>query len=53
LKAMDAGASIAKIESIQVKDDIARMKYVPNSEFPDRYEGMLRAIENQFSALEG
>lgn len=53
LKAMDAGGSIANIETIQVKDDIARMKYVSNAEFPDRYEAMLKAIENQFSALEG
>ncbi|MHC1594167.1 MAG: V-type ATP synthase subunit A [Methanotrichaceae archaeon] len=52
-KAMDNGVSIANIETIDVKNEIARMKYVPNPDFPGWYDTVLKTIEAQFSALEG
>ncbi|MHC1585781.1 MAG: ATP synthase subunit A [Candidatus Syntropharchaeia archaeon] len=52
-EAIDAGISIDKIENIPVKDDIARMKYVPSEEFRKRYEELEKMIDEQFKALEG
>ncbi|MBM3303318.1 MAG: V-type ATP synthase subunit A, partial [Deltaproteobacteria bacterium] len=53
IKSMDSGVAFEKIEPLSVKDDIARMKYVPNTEFPAYNEGLLKSIESQLSALEG
>ncbi len=52
-KAMENGVSIANIETIDVKNEIARMKYVPNPDFPGWHDTVLKTIEAQFSALEG
>jgi len=52
-KAMENGVSIANIETIDVKNEIARMKYVPNQDFSGWYDTMLKTLEAQFSALEG
>jgi V/A-type H+-transporting ATPase subunit A len=50
-KAMEAGASIEKIETLPVKDEMARMKYVHNDEFPERHKALLKTIDDQLSAL--
>ncbi|MCX6669024.1 MAG: V-type ATP synthase subunit A [Methanothrix sp.] len=49
-KAMDDGLPFGKVETIPVKDEIARMKYVPNQEFPERFKTLLKTIEDQLSA---
>jgi V/A-type H+-transporting ATPase subunit A len=49
-KGMDDGLPFGKVETIPVKDEIARMKYVPNQEFPERFKTLLKTIEDQLSA---
>jgi len=36
---------------VKVKDEIARMKYAPNPDFPQRYEALVRSIEGEFQSL--
>ncbi len=50
-KAIDGGIMASRITAMKVKDDIARMKYIQNAEFPRRYEGLIRAIEDEFESL--
>lgn len=52
-KAMDEGFPFGKVETIPVKDEIARMKYVPNQEFPERFKTLLKTVEDQLSAKVG
>ncbi|HEC56920.1 MAG TPA: V-type ATP synthase subunit A [Candidatus Syntrophoarchaeum butanivorans] len=51
-EALDAGIGIDKIESLPVKDEIARMKYVPGEEFRARYEEIIKHMDEQFGSLE-
>ncbi len=50
-KAIDGGIMASRITAMKVKDEIARMKYIQNQEFPRRYEGLIRAIEDEFESL--
>jgi hypothetical protein len=37
--------------ALPIKDEIARMKIVPSSEFRKVYEHIMKELENQFSSL--
>ena len=50
-KAIEAGVGAGRIAAVKVKDEIARMKYTPNPDFPKRYEGLVQSIEREFEAL--
>ena len=46
------GGSISEILKLSVKNDIARMKYIPNKEFEERYKEIIKKLDNEFSSLE-
>ena len=50
-KAIEVGIMASKIAGVKVKDEIARMKYTPNQEFPQRYEELIKSIETEFGSL--
>jgi V/A-type H+-transporting ATPase subunit A len=50
-KAIESGVGAARIAAVKVKDEIARMKYTPNPDFPQKYEGLVQSIEREFEAL--
>jgi V/A-type H+-transporting ATPase subunit A len=50
-KAIEAGIMASRIAGVKVKDEIARMKYTPNPDFPQRYEELIKAIETEFESL--
>jgi V/A-type H+-transporting ATPase subunit A len=50
-KAIESGVGAGRIAAVQVKDEIARMKYTPNPDFPQKYEGLVQSIEREFEAL--
>jgi hypothetical protein len=49
--AIDAGVAANRITAMKVKDEIARMKYTPNPDFPKRYEELVRSIDRRFESL--
>jgi V/A-type H+-transporting ATPase subunit A len=50
-KAIESGVGAGRIAAVKVKDEIARMKYTPNPDFPQKYEGLVQSIEGEFEAL--
>ncbi|MBW2332014.1 MAG: V-type ATP synthase subunit A, partial [Deltaproteobacteria bacterium] len=50
-KAIEAGIMASRIAAVKVKDEIARMKYTPNPDFPQRYEELIKSIETEFESL--
>ncbi|UCE33246.1 MAG: ATP synthase subunit A [Deltaproteobacteria bacterium] len=50
-KAIESGVGAGRIAAVKVKDEIARMKYTPNPDFPMRYEELVQSIEREFEAL--
>ncbi|MBW2003346.1 MAG: V-type ATP synthase subunit A [Deltaproteobacteria bacterium] len=50
-KAIEAGIMASRIAAVKVKDEIARMKYTPNPDFPKRYEELIESIETEFESL--
>jgi V/A-type H+-transporting ATPase subunit A len=50
-KAIETGIMASRIASVKVKDEIARMKYTPNQDFPKRYEELIKSIETEFESL--
>ena len=50
-KAIEAGTMASRIAAVKVKDEIARMKYTPNQDFPKRYEELITTIETEFESL--
>ena len=50
-KAIEAGIMASRIAGVKVKDEIARMKYTPNPDFPQRYEELIKSIETEFESL--
>jgi len=50
-KAITSGIMANRIAAVKVKDEIARMKYTPNPDFPKRYEELIEAIESEFESL--
>ncbi len=50
-KAIESGVGANRIAAVKVKDEIARMKYTPNQDFPKRYEELIQSIEGEFESL--
>jgi len=50
-KAIEAGVMASSMAAVKVKDEIARMKYTPNPDFPQRYEELIKSIETEFESL--
>jgi V/A-type H+-transporting ATPase subunit A len=50
-KAIESGVGADRIAAVKVKDEIARMKYTPNPDFPQKYEELIQSIEREFEAL--
>jgi len=50
-KAIELGVGAGRIAAVKVKDEIARMKYTPNPDFPQKYEELVQSIEREFEAL--
>jgi V/A-type H+-transporting ATPase subunit A len=50
-KAIESGVGAGRIAAVKVKDEIARMKYTPNPDFPQKYEELVQSIEREFEAL--
>jgi len=50
-KAIEAGIMASRIAAVKVKDEIARMKYTPNPDFPQRYKELIKSIEIEFESL--
>ncbi|MEM3393717.1 MAG: V-type ATP synthase subunit A, partial [Candidatus Methanomethylicia archaeon] len=48
---VNEGVPLSKIMSLPVKDEIARMKIVPFSEFKKVYEHIMDKIKEQFSEI--
>jgi V/A-type H+-transporting ATPase subunit A len=51
LEALDRGADITSIESLPVRDEIARMKYIANDVFAAEHEALERRLIEQLVAL--
>jgi V/A-type H+-transporting ATPase subunit A len=50
-EAVDRGIGVNRITELPIKDDIARMKYVPGEEFKKRHEDLERLMDEQFNSL--
>jgi len=50
-KAISSGIMASRIAAMKVKDEIARMKYAPNPDFPKKYEELVTSIEGEFESL--
>jgi V/A-type H+-transporting ATPase subunit A len=50
-KAIESGVGANRIAAVKVKDEIARMKYTTNQDFPKRYEELIQSIEREFESL--
>ena len=50
-KAIEAGIMADRITAVKAKDEIARMKYTPNQDFPQRYKELIKSIETEFESL--
>jgi V/A-type H+-transporting ATPase subunit A len=48
--ALRTGADISDIEAVKVKDDIARMKYIPKEEIT-KIDNIKTDIDNEFSKI--
>ena len=40
-----------RITELPIKDDIARMKYVPDQEFKKKHQDLERLMDEQFNSL--
>ena len=50
-EAIERGIGIEQLERMQIKDAMARMKYVPNEGFKDKYEGIMKDMKDEFEVL--
>ena len=50
-RAIEAGMVTSRIAGMRIKDEIARMKYTPNPDFPRRYEELMSSMEREFEPL--
>ncbi len=51
LAALNADASFAKLSSLPVREEIGRIKYVPEDEMPAKYEQVSAALNEQIRGL--
>jgi V/A-type H+-transporting ATPase subunit A len=49
--AIESGIVASRITAMKIKDEIARMKYTPNPDFPKRYEKVIKSIAGEFESL--
>lgn len=49
--AIERGIGVEKLEGMQIKDVMARMKYVQNKEFEKKYEEIMRDMKDGFETL--
>lgn len=52
-KAISRGVGIDKIVGLAIKDEISRMKYIPQDRFGESSEEMIESMEKQFESLAG
>ena len=50
-EAIERGIPVERLETMRIKDAIARMKYIKNEEFRAKYEDIMRAMKDEFEAL--
>ena len=51
IEAIETGIGIEKLEGMQIKDAIARMKYVPNDGFKENYEQIMKDMKDEFEII--
>ncbi|MCW3134354.1 MAG: V-type ATP synthase subunit A [Methanophagales archaeon] len=51
IEAMESGIAVEKLENMQIKDAIARMKYAPNESFREKYEQIMKDMKDEFEIL--
>ena len=51
MEAIESGIGIEKLERMQIKDAIVRMKYVPNEGFKEKYEQIMKDMKDEFEAI--
>ena len=52
MDAIEAGADIAELIKVQVKEDIAKAKYIPEDQI-EKFAGIRETIDQQISQLKG
>lgn len=48
---IEQGLGIEKLEGMKIKDVIARMKYVPNERFREKYDEIMTAMKDEFEEV--
>ncbi len=51
MEAIESGIGIEKLERMQIKDAIARMKYVSNEGFREKYEQIMKDMKDEFEGI--
>ncbi len=51
IEAIESGIGVEKLERMRIKDAIARMKYVPNEGFREKYEQIMKDMKDEFEEL--
>jgi V/A-type H+-transporting ATPase subunit A len=51
IEAIESGIAVEKLEGMRVKDAIARMKYVPNEGFKEKYEQIMKDMKEEFELI--
>jgi len=51
IEAIESGIAVEKLERMRVKDAIARMKYVPNEGFKEKYEQIMKDMKEEFELI--
>jgi len=51
MEAIESGIGIEKLERMQIKNAIVRMKYVPNEGFREKYEQIMKDMKEEFEAI--
>lgn len=52
-KILNKGVGIERVIALTIKDEIARMKYIPQDQFEDRCVKIIKLMEEQFESLAG
>lgn len=48
---LEAGVDIGKMRDMRIKDAIGRMKYVPNEEFKERYDELMKEMNEELELI--
>ncbi|MCK4475234.1 MAG: V-type ATP synthase subunit A [Methanophagales archaeon] len=51
IEAIESGIGVEKLERMRIKDAIARMKYVPNEGFKEKYDEIMKDMKDEFEVL--